>query len=95
MQPHGKNNNINQPNLPKLPETKMPTNEHTWRDPWLQVHMQQRITLSGINGRRGLWSSEGSFSQCRENAEVGEGGWEREHLHGGNGWERNGIGEKG
>ena len=35
-QPHRKNNNVNQP---KLPRTKPPTKEHTWRDPWLQPHM--------------------------------------------------------
>lgn len=28
--------NINQPDLPELPGTKLPTNEYTWRDPWLQ-----------------------------------------------------------
>jgi hypothetical protein len=30
-----KNNNINQPNSPELPDTKPPTKEYTWRDPWL------------------------------------------------------------
>jgi len=24
---------------PELPGTKPPTNEYTWRDPWLQSHM--------------------------------------------------------
>jgi len=24
---------------PGLPRTKPPTNEYTWRDPWLQLHM--------------------------------------------------------
>jgi hypothetical protein len=24
---------------PELPETKPPTKEYTWRDPWLQLHM--------------------------------------------------------
>jgi hypothetical protein len=36
---HRKNNNINQPDPPELPETKPPTKEYTWRDPWLQLHM--------------------------------------------------------
>jgi hypothetical protein len=38
---HRKNNNINQQNPPppELPGTKPPTKEHTWRDPWLQLHM--------------------------------------------------------
>jgi hypothetical protein len=31
--------NINQPDSPKLPGTKPPTKEYTWRDPWLQLHM--------------------------------------------------------
>jgi hypothetical protein len=40
----------------KLPGTKPPTKEYTWWDSWLQPHMLQRMTLSGINGRRGPWS---------------------------------------
>jgi len=24
---------------PELPETKPPTKEYTWRDPWIQTHM--------------------------------------------------------
>jgi hypothetical protein len=41
LQPHRKNNNINQPDPPPpvLPGTKPPTREYTWRDPWLQIHM--------------------------------------------------------
>jgi hypothetical protein len=35
---HRKNNNINQTDLPELPETKPPTKEYTWRDPCLQLH---------------------------------------------------------
>jgi hypothetical protein len=54
-----KNNNINQPDPPKLPGTKPPIKECTWSDPWLQLHMQQRIILLGISGRRGPWSCEG------------------------------------
>jgi len=38
--------------------------EYTWRDPWLQLYMEQRIALSGIKGSKGRWSSEGSMPQC-------------------------------
>ena len=44
-----KNNNINQPDALGLPGTKSSTKEYIW----LQLHMQQRMVLSGINGRRG------------------------------------------
>ena len=44
LQPHRKNNNINQPGI------KPSTKECTW------LHMEQRTALSGINGRRGDWS---------------------------------------
>ena len=27
------------PDPRELPETKPPTNEYAWRDPWLQLHM--------------------------------------------------------
>ena len=33
LQPHRKNNHINQPDPTELPETKPPTKEYTWRDP--------------------------------------------------------------
>jgi hypothetical protein len=56
---------MNQPVLPELPGTKPPTKEYTWRDPQLQPHMQQRMALSIINGRRGPWSCEGLMPQCR------------------------------
>jgi hypothetical protein len=36
---HRRNNNINQPDPPELTETKLPSKEYTWRDPWLQLHM--------------------------------------------------------
>jgi hypothetical protein len=42
---HRQSNNINQSEhptpcpLPEHPETKPPTKEYTWRDPWLQLHM--------------------------------------------------------
>jgi hypothetical protein len=35
---HWKKNTINQPDPSALPETKLPTKEYTWRDPWLQLH---------------------------------------------------------
>jgi hypothetical protein len=36
---HRKNKNINQPYPPLLPGIKLPTQEYTWRNPWLQSHM--------------------------------------------------------
>ena len=41
----------------KLPWTKSATKEYTW----LQLHTKQRMALSGINGKRGPWSYEGSI----------------------------------
>jgi hypothetical protein len=32
LQPHRKNNNINQPYPPELPGTKSPTKEYGWRE---------------------------------------------------------------
>jgi hypothetical protein len=53
-----KKNNINQPAPTplELPEAKPPTKEYTWRDRCLQLHMQERMALLGINRRRGFWS---------------------------------------
>jgi hypothetical protein len=56
---------MNQPVSPELPGTKLSTKEYTWRDPWLQMHMKQRLALSVINGTRDPWSCEGSRPQCR------------------------------
>ena len=75
---------------PELPGTKPPTKEYTWRNPWLQLHMQQRMALSDINWRKGPWSSEGSMPQCRgmpeqgrESEWVGEQGvWDRDFSEG-------------
>ena len=39
LQPHRRDNNINQPDPPELPGAKPPTKEYTWRDPWLQPHI--------------------------------------------------------
>jgi hypothetical protein len=60
---HRKKNNINQPEPPELLGTKPPTNGYTWRDPWLQQHMKQRMTLSDISGRRDPWSCEDLMPQ--------------------------------
>jgi hypothetical protein len=75
---------MNQPVPPELPVTKLPTKEYTWMDPWLQLHMQQRMALLAINGRRGPWSCEGSMSQCRGMLEPGSrSGWVGEQGEGG------------
>jgi len=50
---------------PELPGTKPPTNEYTWRDPWLQLHMYQRMALFSINRRKSSWSCEGLFPHWR------------------------------
>jgi hypothetical protein len=77
LQSHRKNNSINQPDPPELPGTKPPTNEdYTWRNPWIQSHVKQRMALLGINGRKGPWSCEGSMPQCRGNSgQGGRNGW--------------------
>jgi hypothetical protein len=81
---------MNQPVLPELPGTKPLTKKYTWRDSWLQTHMNQRIALWGINERKGSWSCEGSMPQCMgipgkgsKNewvGEQGEGAWDRGFL---------------
>ena len=45
LQPDRKNNNINEPETPELPQTKQPNKEYTRRDPWLQLHMKQMMAL--------------------------------------------------
>lgn len=55
-QPYKKNNSINQTYTPQLQRTKLPTKKFTWSDPWLQLHMQQKMALSGINGKRDPFS---------------------------------------
>ena len=47
---------------PELAGTKPPTKNYTWRDPWLQLHMQQKIAISDMNEKKGHWSYEGSVS---------------------------------
>jgi len=76
----------NQPPLPEHPGTKLPTKEYTWSDPWLQLHMWQRMALSGINGRGRSESCEGLMPQHR--GIIGRwdrGGWVGEHPCGGRG----------
>jgi hypothetical protein len=78
-------NNMNQPETQELPGTKSPTKQYTRRDPWLQLHMQQRMALWNINERRGSWCCEGLMPQFRVMpgqgsrsgwvSEQGEGGW--------------------
>jgi hypothetical protein len=53
LQPHRRKKNMNKPVTLELTETKPPTNEYTWRDPWLLLHMLQRMALLVINGRIG------------------------------------------
>lgn len=55
LQPHWKNNTV-WPDHPVLTKSRPPTKEYTWRNPWLQIHRSQRMTLPNSNGRRGLWS---------------------------------------
>jgi hypothetical protein len=78
LQPHRKNNNVNQPDPPELPRTKPPTKEYTW----LQLHMRQRMALSGINGRRGPWFYEGSMDAPQYRGIDGGGGGESEWVDG-------------
>jgi hypothetical protein len=82
---HRKNNNINQLEPLELPGTKPPTKEYTWRVPWLQPHMWQRMALLDINGRRSPCSSVG---EC-QGREVGVGGGEHPHRRKGR---KDGIG---
>jgi hypothetical protein len=53
------------PPPPEIPASRPPTKEYTWRDPWLQLHLSQRMALSDINGRIGPWCCEGSMPQRR------------------------------
>ena len=64
LQPHWKNN-TDWLDYPVPPESRPPTKEWTWRNPWLQIHMLQRMALSDSNGRGGPWSLRGLMPQCR------------------------------
>jgi hypothetical protein len=49
----------NQTTFPtELLGTKPPTKEYTLIHMWLQLHMYQRIAVSGISGRGGPWLEE-------------------------------------
>ena len=66
---------MNHPVPPELPGTKPPTKECTWRDPWLQLHMRQRMALLEIKGGLG---PEKAQSLCKgewQDKEVGVGAW--------------------
>jgi hypothetical protein len=68
-----------------LPGTRPPTTECTGRDPWLQIHREQRMALSQINGRGGPWPCRrGWMSQCRGMLEE----WGRRWWMGRRGWRR-------
>jgi len=46
---------------------------------WLQLHMQQRMALSGINGSTGPWSWESpNVGKC-QGSHKGVCGWRRKH----------------
>ena len=77
--PHRKNNNIYQPDTQISRELDhQPKN--TWRNPWIQLHMLQRMTLLDISGR--IDGPEGvrcsSAEEC-QGKKVRVGGWVREH----------------
>jgi hypothetical protein len=65
LQSHRKDNNINHPDPPELPRTKPATKQYTWRDPWVQLHIYQRMALSYINGRGVSLYCESQMPHCR------------------------------
>ena len=77
MQPHRKNNNVNQSGLPL---SKLPTKEYTWRNPWLQQHMQHRMALMGEEALGPVKTQCPSVGEY-EGGEVGLGGWVGTHPH--------------
>ena len=56
LQPHGGSNRISKPDPLEFPGTGPPTKVYTWRDPWLQQHMWQRMALFYISERSGPWA---------------------------------------
>jgi len=68
-----KNSNLNLPDTPELPGTRPPSKEYTWRDPWLQLHMEGE-TLSPVKTRR---QSIGEY----QGSEVDVRGLVGEHPH--------------
>jgi hypothetical protein len=51
LQPHGEKNNVKLPYPQETVGTRPPTKRYTWRGPWLQPHMWQRMALFGVRGR--------------------------------------------
>ena len=49
-------NGVNWPDSLKLLGTGPLTKEYTWRDPWLQQHMWQRMALLDLSGRSHPWA---------------------------------------
>jgi hypothetical protein len=43
------------PDFPELPGTGPPIKEYTWRNPWVQLHIWQRMTLFVSVGGEALW----------------------------------------
>jgi hypothetical protein len=77
----------------EFPGNGPPTNEYTWRDPWLWPHTWQRMALLDICGRSGPWSCGGAMPQCRgmpgqEGRSGWVGRWVGEHPHRGREWDR-------
>ena len=71
MQLHRKNSNMNQPVPPEFPGTKPPIKEYTRRDPWLQLHMKQRMALWTSMRGEALGLVKGpSVEECQDR-EVG------------------------
>jgi hypothetical protein len=40
---------------PALLGTGSPTKEYTWKYPWLQLHMWQKMALLDISGKSSFW----------------------------------------
>jgi hypothetical protein len=49
----------------ELSGTKPPTKEYTWRDPWLQLHMEQRIVLFRHQWEERSLVLRRLYAQCR------------------------------
>jgi len=43
--------NPEHPTHPELQETKLPTKEQKWADPWPLAHMQEKTAFSGFSDR--------------------------------------------
>jgi hypothetical protein len=67
LQPHRKNNNIYWLDPSEFLRTKSPTKEYIQASPWLLLHMQLRIALSGISRKGGTCFFGGLMPQGRGN----------------------------